>query len=124
MSVIIDMDQCIGCNLCVPVCPNRAIAELEDDSGAPAWVVKDSLCSECKGVPDFYSEHQCISVCPVNCIAIDTSKGESDEMLTQRGQQLGDYRETLGLPRNFAYAENSDLEPMPGEFGPEPEEHA
>lgn len=125
MAVIIDMDQCIGCNLCVPVCPNRAIAEVEDDSGAPIWLVKDSLCSECKSDPeDFYADHQCISVCPVDCITIRTDLDEPADLLKQRGKELADHRESIGLPRNFAYAENSDMEPMPGEFGPEPETHA
>lgn len=122
MSVKIDLGQCISCNLCVPVCPNRAIADLQAPDGSSMFVVKDSLCSECKDDPDdFYSDHQCISACPVDdCITIDVSHGDTTEILKARGAELGDFRVNLGLPRNYSYTENADLEPKPGEFGPEP----
>lgn len=124
MAVIIDMDQCIGCNLCVPPCPNRAIAEVEDESGNPLWLIQPSLCSECKAVPDYYTTHQCISVCPVDCITIREDLAEPEDLLKKRGEELGTYRVSLGLPRNFAYTENADLEPAPGAFGPEPAQHS
>lgn len=120
MSVIIDVDTCIGCNLCVPVCPNRAIAELENDDGAPLWLVKPNLCSECKG--GYYETNQCVAVCPVDCITIDPAHNEGAAELEARGTRLGDYREEVGLPRNYAYTEAPGYPAAPGEFGPIPPE--
>lgn len=121
MSVSIDMDMCIGCNLCVPVCPNRAIAERQDNNGAPMWLVLTDLCSECKG--DFYDTKQCLDVCPMgemDCITVLPENEESEAELTAKGRRLGAYRESQGYPRNYSYTANTDLAPAPGEFGPLP----
>jgi ferredoxin len=121
MAVFIDMELCIGCNACVPVCPNRAISECESDQG-PIWVVKDNLCTQCKGSPDFYETEQCIKACPVECcIDIDPEHEETLEELKAKGLKLGDFRETLKLPRDYSYIANEDLPPAPGEYGPHPD---
>lgn len=115
------MGDCIACNLCVPVCPNRAIAELEDADGRPMWLVNSDLCSECKDEPgDFYGTNQCVDVCPTLCIVPDDDHEETTVEQKTRGKTLGDFRESMGLPRNYAYAANQDLEPARGEFGPNP----
>lgn len=121
MSVHID-DMCIGCNLCVPVCPNRAIAELLHGdtriTHGVNWVVDHELCTECHG---FYNEPQCIKVCPTDAIPLGELHPETPQQLDAKAQRLGDFRVSLGLPRNIAYAEpaNADMSVEKG-FGPKP----
>lgn len=59
MSLLIT-DDCINCDMCVPECPNEAIAMGDD-----IYLIDPDLCTECEG---FYDEPQCIPVCPVDCI--------------------------------------------------------
>jgi len=57
------VDECISCGLCVEECPNNAISE-----GDPIYVINPDMCTECVG---FYSEPQCVKVCPVDAILQD-----------------------------------------------------
>lgn len=59
MAFFITQD-CINCDVCVPECPNEAIV-----MGQSRYEIHASRCTECVG---FYSEPQCVMVCPVNCI--------------------------------------------------------
>jgi ferredoxin len=66
-------DACVNCDVCEPVCPNRAISQGED-----YYVIEPALCTECVGHHD---EPQCVAVCPVECIILDPAHVESPEML-------------------------------------------
>lgn len=120
MAVSIVLDACISCNLCVPVCPNRAIAELNTPRG-PEFVVDPDLCTECHS---FYDTPQCLSVCPLEdeCVIYDPK--EADDVLEERAKVLGDYRESINYPRNYSYAEAPGMPAAPGEYGPKPEKEA
>ncbi|PHR65180.1 YfhL family 4Fe-4S dicluster ferredoxin [Pseudidiomarina marina] len=61
MPVVIDSD-CINCDMCVPECPNDAIA-----MGKEHYVVDVNKCTECEG---FYDEPACIPVCPIECMTL------------------------------------------------------
>ncbi|MBQ8706513.1 MAG: YfhL family 4Fe-4S dicluster ferredoxin [Succinivibrionaceae bacterium] len=52
--------RCINCDMCVPECPNGAIA-----MGRLHYEIDPCLCAECLGFSDRPS---CVAVCPVKCI--------------------------------------------------------
>ena len=52
--------RCINCDMCVPECPNSAIA-----MGRLHYEIDPDLCAECLGFSDIPS---CVAVCPVKCI--------------------------------------------------------
>ena len=62
-------DECINCDVCEPECPNDAIY-----MGEEIYEIHFHLCTECVG---HFDESQCVVVCPVECIIVDTSKIES-----------------------------------------------
>jgi len=55
-SVTIDVDECVGCGLCVDACPNDVL-DLVDDV---ATVVDEDACVQC---------YICIDECPNDCIS-------------------------------------------------------
>ena len=55
---VIDEDWCIGCTLCIDVCPTDAII----GSNKRMHTVIESYCTGCE---------LCIPVCPVDCIALE-----------------------------------------------------
>ncbi|MDQ2075971.1 YfhL family 4Fe-4S dicluster ferredoxin [Marinimicrobium sp. ABcell2] len=59
MALAID-DSCINCDMCVPECPNEAIA-----MGRKHYQIDTDLCTECEG---FYDSPTCIAVCPLDSI--------------------------------------------------------
>ena len=69
-------DDCINCDICEPECPNMAISQGDD-----IYVIQFDLCTECVG---HYEVSQCIEVCPVDCIVIDTDELETPEQLQQK----------------------------------------
>ncbi len=69
-------DQCINCDVCEPVCPNKAIA-----LGREIYEIAASSCTECVG---HYDVPQCIEVCPVECIILDPEHPESREQLLSK----------------------------------------
>jgi ferredoxin len=73
-------DACVNCDVCEPVCPNRAISQGED-----YYVIDPALCTECVGHHD---EPQCVDVCPVECIILDPAHAESPEALTLKYHSL------------------------------------
>jgi len=73
-------EQCINCDVCDPVCPNKAIS-----LGPEIYEIAPDRCTECVG---HYDVPQCVEVCPVECIILDPAHAES------RGQLLAKY-ETL-----------------------------
>ncbi len=79
MSLLIT-DECINCDVCEPECPNSAISQ-----GDEIYEIDPNLCTECVG---HYDEPQCIEVCPVDCILVDSDNEESKEELQQKYELL------------------------------------
>lgn len=73
-------DECINCDVCAPVCPNEAIYQ-----GEMIFEIEPARCTECVG---HFSEPQCVAICPVNCIIVDTAYQETPEALQDKYQQL------------------------------------
>ena len=53
-------DVCVNCDVCEPVCPNKAIS-----LGEIIYEIAPNRCTECVG---HYDTPQCVEVCPVDCI--------------------------------------------------------
>ena len=66
-------DTCVNCDVCEPVCPNKAISLGED-----YYIIDPALCTECVG---HFEQPQCVEVCPVECIIVDPAHVESDGQL-------------------------------------------
>jgi ferredoxin len=79
MSLLIT-DECINCDVCEPECPNGAIT-----MGEEIYQINPDLCTECVG---HFETSQCVDVCPVDCIILDTNHPESKEELLQKYQAL------------------------------------
>lgn len=77
--------ECINCDVCEPVCPNKAISQ-----GLEYYVIDPLKCTECVG---HFGEPQCVEVCPVDCIPKDENKIETEEELWSKYELL------TGLPR-------------------------
>ena len=60
---VIDEAWCIGCTLCLPVCPTDAIL----GSNKMMHTVMEQHCTGCE---------LCIAVCPVDCISVENATGE------------------------------------------------
>lgn len=60
---VIDEGWCIGCTLCLPVCPTDAIL----GSNKMMHTVIEQHCTGCE---------LCVAVCPVDCISLETVSGE------------------------------------------------
>lgn len=79
MSLIIT-DECINCDVCEPECPNGAITQ-----GEEIYEIDPLLCTECVG---HYDTSQCVDVCPVDCIPLDTSNVETQDQLQTKYEGL------------------------------------
>jgi ferredoxin len=79
MSLIIT-DECINCDVCEPVCPNKAIYQ-----GVSIYEINPDLCTECVG---HFDQPQCVAICPVDCIPVDTDHPETQEELFSKYQAL------------------------------------
>ncbi len=79
MSLFIT-DQCVNCDVCEPVCPNRAISQ-----GEEIYQIDPALCTECVG---HFDTPQCVEVCPVECIFVDPDHQESQEELKAKFHRL------------------------------------
>ena len=75
MALIIT-DECINCDVCEPECPNEAISP-----GDEIYEIDPDLCTECVG---HFETSQCVEVCPVDCIPLDTNHVESKEELMEK----------------------------------------
>ena len=73
-------ELCVNCDVCEPVCPNKAIAQ-----GETIYVIDPALCTECVG---HYDEPQCVAVCPVECIDPDPAHPETQEQLLAKLARL------------------------------------
>jgi ferredoxin len=79
MSLII-LDTCVNCDVCEPVCPNKAIS-----LGEQYYVIDPNLCTECVG---HFDNPQCVEVCPVECIPNDPDHVETREQLMLKYEHL------------------------------------
>ena len=73
-------DECINCDVCEPVCPNKAIYQGED-----YYHINPDLCTECVG---HFDEPQCQQVCPVDCIPLDPKHVETRTELQAKYKKL------------------------------------
>ena len=73
-------EVCVNCDVCEPVCPNKAISQ-----GPEIYEIAAPLCTECVG---HYDTPQCIEVCPVECIIVDVAHPESREQLLAKYTSL------------------------------------
>jgi ferredoxin len=73
-------DPCVNCDVCEPVCPNKAIS-----LGEEYYEIAPALCTECVG---HHEEPQCVVVCPVECIIADPQHAESREQLQAKFEHL------------------------------------
>ncbi len=73
-------DECINCDVCEPVCPNKAIYQ-----GEAIYEIDPNLCTECVG---HFNEPQCQTVCPVDCIPLDPDNAETKEQLIEKYKKL------------------------------------
>lgn len=74
------LDTCVNCDVCEPVCPNKAIS-----LGEEYYVIDPALCTECVG---HFDEPQCVEVCPVECIIVDGAHPESRDDLQLKYRRL------------------------------------
>ena len=81
MALII-LETCVNCDVCEPVCPNKAIA-----AGPAIYEIETARCTECVG---HFDAPQCVEVCPVECIIVDPVRTET------RAQLLDKYRSLTG----------------------------
>lgn len=79
MALLINGD-CISCDVCVPECPNEAIAKGDD-----VYVVDAARCTECVGHCEMA---QCVEVCPVDAIVPDPEHVESRTALESKFEHL------------------------------------
>ena len=79
MSLLITSD-CINCDVCEPVCPNKAIF-----MGPVIYEIDPNLCTECVG---HFDKPQCVAVCPVACIPKDPNHAETEAQLLAKYQRL------------------------------------
>jgi ferredoxin len=73
-------DLCVNCDVCEPVCPNKAIS-----MGPSIYEIAFDRCTECVG---HHPEPQCVQVCPVECIELDDSAPESQSQLLDKYHRL------------------------------------
>jgi Fe-S-cluster-containing hydrogenase component 2 len=57
MIVKVDKDECVGCETCVPACPEEAISIVEDKA-----LIDQDKCTQCK---------TCVEECPVEAIKVE-----------------------------------------------------
>jgi ferredoxin len=73
-------DVCVNCDVCEPVCPNKAIS-----LGEIIYEIAPNRCTECVG---HYDTPQCVDVCPVECIIVDAEHPESRDQLMAKYETL------------------------------------
>jgi ferredoxin len=72
--------ECINCDVCEPECPNQAIT-----MGERFYQIDSDKCTECVG---HFDEPQCVQVCPVGCIPVDSRRVEDEQALWRKYRRL------------------------------------
>jgi formate hydrogenlyase subunit 6/NADH:ubiquinone oxidoreductase subunit I len=57
-KIAYDREKCIGCQLCVKICPAKAIEFIPDEKKVRIFVARCCFCSQCN------------DVCPTNCLSM------------------------------------------------------
>lgn len=73
-------DECINCDVCEPVCPNKAIY-----LGPEIYEIDPARCTECVG---HFETSQCVDICPVDCIPVSPEHVETREELLEKKKHL------------------------------------
>ncbi len=73
-------EVCVNCDVCEPVCPNKAIS-----LGEVIYEIAPGRCTECVG---HFDTPQCVDVCPVECIIADVAHPETREQLMTKYRVL------------------------------------
>jgi Na+-translocating ferredoxin:NAD+ oxidoreductase subunit B len=92
---VIDEAWCIGCTLCMPVCPTDAIL----GSNKRMHTVIEPDCTGCE---------LCIAVCPVDCISLENVTGERTGWNAWSAAQAG-----RALQRYESHRARLDIGPAP-----------
>ena len=71
-KIVYETEKCIGCKMCIKVCPAKVIQFKEDEKKIKMFVARCIFCA------------QCVDVCPVNCLHI------SDTFLLANTNRLAD----------------------------------
>ena len=72
-------EECIGCGVCLPECPNEAIRERDGEF----WI-RFGRCTEC--VDDAEGPH-CVRLCPIEgAVVVDAEHPESHERLLAKAK--------------------------------------
>jgi NAD(P)H-quinone oxidoreductase subunit I len=56
-KIAYDREKCIGCRMCIRVCPANVIEFLSEEKKIRMYVARCTFCA------------QCVDVCPVNCLS-------------------------------------------------------
>jgi electron transport complex protein RnfB len=83
---VIDEAWCIGCTLCLKVCPVDAIM----GAAKRVHTVIDPLCTGCE---------LCIPICPVDCISLDNATGSATGWLAWSAPQAAEAKERYAFHR-------------------------
>ena len=77
-KIAYDKQKCIGCQLCIRVCPGKVIEFIPEEKKVKFFITRCCFCA------------QCVDVCPVDCISMtdefllaDTDKRSANLVVTE-----------------------------------------
>jgi formate hydrogenlyase subunit 6/NADH:ubiquinone oxidoreductase subunit I len=57
-KIVYDKEKCIGCKLCLTVCPSEAIVFKDEEKKIRIYLARCTFCAQCN------------DICPVNCLSM------------------------------------------------------